>query len=95
METIIGAAIGAVAAIVTCLINNNLQRAKEQFAIESKIAEINSNYDKQTALIKAQIDELAKDVSKHNNLIDRMYAAEDKLNVIETKIKSYHGGAIS
>ena len=93
METIIGAAIGAVAAIITCLINNNVQRAKEQFAIESKIAEINANYDKTTSLIKAQIDELAKDVSKHNNLIERMYKCEDRLNVIETKVHAYHGGA--
>lgn len=91
METIICAAISAVAAIITCIVNNNLQRAKEQFAIEKQISEVNANYDKTTALIKARIDDLAKDVSKHNDLVERMYKCEDRLNVIETQIKGYHG----
>lgn len=89
--SIMGIIIPSAITLIGCMINNNMQRAKEQHAIELKIADINSNYDKTTALIKAQIDELAKDVAKHNNLIDRMYSCEDRLNVIETKIKGFHG----
>lgn len=81
----------AIVAIITCMVNNNMQRVKEQHAIELRIAEVNANYDKTTALIKSQINELAKDVSKHNNLIDRMYSCEDRLNVIETKVQGFHG----
>ena len=86
MEAIASALIGAVVAIVTCLINNNTQRAKEQHAIEMQIAAVNANYDKSTALIQAQINELSERVNKHNNLIERMYKCEAKLNLIEHDI---------
>ena len=87
METIASALIGAVVAIVTCLINNNTQRAKEQHSIEMQIAAVNANYDKSTALIQAQINELSERVNKHNNLIERMYKCEDRLNLMEHDIK--------
>ena len=77
METVLSAALSAVAAIVTCIINNNIQRVKEQAAIEKKIDDINANYDKQTALITQQIETLSAHVKEHNNLIDRMYKVEE------------------
>ena len=90
--SIMGIIIPSAITLIGCMINNNLQRAKEQHAIEMKIAEINANYDKTTSLIKAQIEELAKDVNKHNQVIERVYICEDRLNVMETKINAYHGG---
>lgn len=86
MESIISALIGGAVAVITCLINNNVQRTKEQHAIEMQIASINANYDKQTALITQQINELSERVNKHNNLIERMYKCEDRLNIIEHDI---------
>ena len=76
MEAIVSAALAAFAAIVTCIINNNIQRVKEQAAIEKKIDDINANYDKQTALITQRIESLSQHVNQHNNLIDRMYNVE-------------------
>lgn len=76
MEAIVSAALAAIAAIVTCIINNNIQRVKEQAAIEKKIDDINANYDKQTALITQRIESLSQHVNQHNNLIDRMYNVE-------------------
>lgn len=76
METIIAAALSAVAAIITCIVNNNIQRVKEQAAIETKIDDINAKYDKQTALITQRIETLTEHVNKHNDLIDRMYKVE-------------------
>ena len=76
MESIIPALIGAVVSIVVCLINNNAQRTKEQHGIEMKLAEVNANYDKSTALIEQKIVELSEKVSKHNNLVERMYSVE-------------------
>lgn len=76
METIIGAAIAGVVAVVTCLINNNMQRAKEQHAIEMQISSINANYDKSTALIEQKIETLTEHVNKHNQLVERMYDCE-------------------
>lgn len=86
MESIISALIGGAVAVITCLINNNVQQQRERHAIEMQIAEINANYDKQTALITQQINELSERVNKHNNLIERMYKCEDRLNIIEHDI---------
>ena len=76
LSTIIGSAISGIIAVVTCIINSNVQRVKEQAEIEKKIDSINANYDKQSALIKQQIETLTEHVNQHNNLIDRMYNVE-------------------
>lgn len=76
METIISALIGAGVAIITCIINNNMQHTKEQHSIEMQIQAVNANYDKSTALIEQQIRELSERVNKHNNLVERMYDCE-------------------
>ena len=80
METVIAAGLSAIAAIITCVINNNIQRVREQAAIERKIDSINANYDKQTALITQQIVSLTEHVNKHNNVVERLYGVE-KLTV--------------
>ena len=80
METVIAAGLSAIAAIITCVINNNIQRVREQAAIERKIDSINANYDKQTALITQQIVSLTEHVNNHNNVVDRLYDVE-KLTV--------------
>ena len=80
METVIAAGLSAIAAIITCVINSNIQRVREQAAIERKIDSINANYDKQTALITQQIVSLTEHVNKHNNVIERLYDVE-KLTV--------------
>ena len=76
LSTIIGSAISGIIAVVTCIINSNVQRVREQAEIEKKIDSINANYDKQSALIKQQIETLTEHVNQHNNLIDRMYNVE-------------------
>lgn len=73
--------------LIGCLINNNVQRTKEQHAIEIQIMEVNANYDKSTALIKKEIQDLSERVNKHNNLIERMYKCEDRLNIVEHDIQ--------
>lgn len=87
MEVIVGSAISAVVAILTCLINNNVQRVKEQAEIEKKIDSINANYDKQSALITQQINTLSEHVKEHNNLIDRMYKVEELTAHLDYMIK--------
>ena len=62
METVIAAGLSAIAAIITCVINNNIQRVREQAAIERKIDSINANYDKQTALITQQIVDMVNEL---------------------------------
>ena len=80
METVIASVCTGLVAIITCVINNNVQRVKEQAEIERKIDSINANYDKQTALITQQIVSLTEHVNKHNNVVERLYDVE-KLTV--------------
>ena len=87
METVIAAALSAVAAIITCIVNNNIQRVKEQAAIEKKIDDINANYDKSTAVIEQKIDILSAHVKEHNNLIDRMYKVEELTKHLDYMMK--------
>lgn len=54
-------------------------------AVPSVIATISSN-KRNNDLVIYRIDELDKKVHEHNNLIDRMYKAEQSIKVIEEKI---------
>lgn len=85
--TLLTVIIPSVLTLVGCMVNNNVQRAKEQHQIEMSIQAVNANYDKSTALIQSHIEELSERVNKHNNLIERMYKCEDRLNIIEHDIK--------
>lgn len=55
-------------------------------AVPSVIATVSAN-KKSSAITDFKIDELAKKVKEHNNLIDRMYKAESKIAVIEDELK--------
>jgi hypothetical protein len=56
-------------------------------AIPSIIATITANR-KDNALVKYRIDELDSKVNKHNNLIERTFKIEERLSVIEEKIRN-------
>jgi hypothetical protein len=76
METIIAAVISAAAAIAVCAINSNSQNKK-------MLAEM----DKHNDLQAYQIQELTKQVEKHNKVIERVYVLEQKDAVEEEEIK--------
>lgn len=54
-------------------------------AIPSVIATISSN-KRNNDLVIYRIDELDKKVHEHNNLIDRMYKAEENIKIIQEKM---------
>jgi Na+-translocating ferredoxin:NAD+ oxidoreductase RnfG subunit len=87
MDTIIAAVISATAAILVCVINSNNQSKK-------MIAEM----DKHNDLQAYQIQELTKQVEKHNKVIERVYALEqedavekEEIKVINHRIKDLEG----
>ena len=43
---------------------------------------------KSAALVEYRLKQLEDKVSEHNNLVSRMYAAEDRLNVTDERIKT-------
>lgn len=56
-------------------------------AIPSIIATVSANR-KDNALVKYRIEDLTAKVNKHNNLIERMFKAEERISIIEAKIKN-------
>lgn len=55
-------------------------------AVPSILTTILSNR-KNNTIIQMKIDNLEEKVNKHNNLIDRMYHVEERVSIIETKVK--------
>lgn len=74
--TITASLISALAAIAVCMINNHFQIQKSEKAHQDNIV-----------LISYRLEELEKKVDKHNNLIERTYEMEKKVDVLEEKQK--------
>lgn len=74
--TVITGLISAGAAIIVCLINNHYQRI-----------EANKKNEATIMLINYQINELKKEVEKHNSMIERTYELEKRQSVTEEQLK--------
>lgn len=75
-----GALISAGAAILVCLINN-------YFTDRRREAKADTDFEVLKATITAEIQNLTKEVDKHNRVVERVYDLETKANVFEEKIK--------
>ncbi len=53
--------------------------------LEDSIKEMKFEYEKQTALTTEKLSQLEKKQDKHNNLIERMYAAEKDIEVLKNR----------
>ena len=69
-----GALIGALASLVVCLINNYFQRVESDRQNNATIM-----------LINYQIEELKKEVSKHNSVIERVYQLEKDVAILNDR----------
>ena len=76
MDAVVSALIGAIGAIIVCVIQSNTQHQKQQ-----------AQFDKAIGLIEYKIDELTAKVEKHNNLVERTYNLEQTATLHEEKIK--------
>lgn len=74
------ALISAGAAILVCLINN-------YYMDKRRAAKAETDFEVLKASITAEIKALTKEVEKHNNVIERVYALETKVDVFEEKMK--------
>lgn len=59
-------------------------------AIPSVIATISSN-KRNNDLVIYRINELEKKVSKHNNVVERMYEAEKRITLLENEVGEIKG----
>ena len=74
------ALISAGAAILVCLINN-------YYMDKRRAAKAETEFEVLKATITEEIRHLTKEVEKHNNVIERVYALETKADVFEEKMK--------
>ena len=50
------------------------------------------NNNKQNALMLYRLEQLESKVDKHNNIVERMYIAEGKINNLEADVKELKAG---
>lgn len=79
-ETVIAALIAGGVTLIVCIINNLFQQKR----LTDKVAE----QQRQTAaMLEYKLDNLTRQVEKHNNLVERMYRIEETATLYEEKIK--------
>lgn len=79
-ETVIAALIAGAVTLIVCIVNNLFQQKR----LTDKVAE----QQRQTAsVLEIKLDNLTRQVEKHNNLVERMYHIEEKATLYEEKIK--------
>jgi len=76
ITALICAALGIVASITVAAIQSHAQHS-----------ETLSEMNKRDALQAQRIEQLEKKVDKHNNLIERMFKAEENINLLDEKVK--------
>lgn len=74
-DTLLGSIIGAVVALIVCLVTNWTQRKKDAVAQAKRDQKIDDS-----------INELSKRVDAHNGLSDRIVNMEKSIVRIETKV---------
>lgn len=52
-----------------------------------------SKLDKELALLRAEVDELKREVRMHNNFAQRMPVIEEQINVLNREMKEVRHGA--
>ena len=76
-DTLLGSIIGAVVALIVCLVTNWTQRKKDAVAQAKRDQKIDDS-----------INELSKRVDQHNSLSDKIINMEKSIVRIETKVES-------
>lgn len=85
METIIASAITGVLALIGVIVTvrHNNQKLMQEMKAE---------FAKEMAVMQVRVDELTREVRKHNNFAERMPVVEQKIKGIEDKINYLHSG---
>ena len=76
MNEIICAFISGAAAIIVCIVNSNIASNKIQKQMEVQVAITNT-----------RLEELTREVRAHNNFAQRMPVIEEKISVINHRLK--------
>ena len=83
MESIIVALISGALPLIGVIITNNKNNKDNMKAIEARL-------EKQQALTDCKLEELTREVRKHNNFAERMPVVEQQIKGINEKINILH-----
>lgn len=83
MESIIVALISGALPLIGVIITNNKNNKDNMNAIEARL-------EKQQALTDCKLEELTREVRKHNNFAERMPVVEQQIKGINEKINLLH-----
>lgn len=93
MEAIISAGIGGVVTLIVCLVNNHFTLKKTQAENKAQAMETEARQQQTIALIEYKLDELTREVREHNNFARRMPVVEEKIAVINHRLKDLEDAA--
>lgn len=90
-DTIIVAAISLIGTVVTVLAANRHTLAEIEKKSELSDTRLDAKLEKHQAVTDTKIDELTRKVERHNNMIERTYQLEGRMNEAEHDIRDLKG----
>lgn len=90
-DTIIVALISLIGTVVTVWAANRHTLAELDKKSELSDAKIDAKLERHQAVTDTKIDELTRKVEKHNNMIERVYQLEGRMNETEHDINDLKG----
>ena len=90
-EAIIVAAISLLGTIITVWAANRHTLAELDKKSELSDAKLDAKLDRHQAVTDTKIDEMARKVEKHNQMIERTYQLEGRMNEAEHDIRDLKG----
>ena len=90
-DTIIVALISLLGTVVTVWAANRHTLAELDKKSELSDAKLDAKLERHQAVTDTKIDELVKKVEKHNNMIERTYQLEGRMNEAEHEIQDLKG----
>ena len=86
-DTIIVAAISLIGTVVTVIAANRHTLVELDKKSELSDAKIDAKLERHQAVTDTKIDELTRKVERHNNMIERTYQLEGRMNEAEHDIR--------
>ena len=86
-DTIVVAAASLIGTIITVWAANKHTLAELDKKSELSDAKIDAKLERHQAVTDTKIDELTRKVEKHNNMIERTYQLEGRMNEVEHDIR--------
>lgn len=90
-EAIIVAAVSLAGTVITVWAANRHTLAELDKKSELSDAKIDAKLERHQAVTDTKIDELTRKVEKHNNMIERTYQLEGRMNEVEHDIRDLKG----